>query len=176
MTHFQSVARAVACPIALYTNPHFSQWDFSIETLKALVEEPNVEYLKDASGNMGKLMSIVIALGDSIKIFSATAQVPLFVFMLGGVGWMAGPACLIPEESIALYELACQKKWEEAMTLQKKLWELNAAFQRYSLSACVKAGLQLQGFSVGPPIPPQRQLDAEGQLAVRRILEDIGVL
>ncbi|MBW2003966.1 MAG: dihydrodipicolinate synthase family protein, partial [Deltaproteobacteria bacterium] len=110
------------------------------------------------------------------KIFSATAHVPVFVLMLGGVGWMAGPACLIPEQSIALYELACQKRWEEALHLQKKLWPLNVAFQRYSFASCVKAGLEMQGFPVGSPLPPQRQLDEEGKRVVSQILTNIGVL
>jgi 4-hydroxy-tetrahydrodipicolinate synthase len=176
VSHFRAVARAVSCPVALYTNPKFAMWDFTVETLKELAQEPNIGYLKDASGNIGKLMSIITALGDRFKIFSASAHVPLFVFMLGGVGWMAGPACLIPEQSIALYEAAREKRWDEALTLQKKLWPLNVAFQRYSLAACVKAGLEMQGFPVGPPLPPQKQLDPQGLRVVRKILEDIGAL
>jgi 4-hydroxy-tetrahydrodipicolinate synthase len=174
--HFRAVARAVSCPVTLYTNPKFALWDFTVDTLRQLVEEPNIGYLKDASGNIGKLMSIITAVGDRLKIFSATAHVPLFVFMLGGVGWMAGPACLIPEQSISLYEMACQKKWEEALALQKRMWPLNVAFQRYSLAACVKAGLEMQGFSVGPPLPPQKQLDSEGRKVVRKILQDVEAL
>ena len=67
---------------------------------------------------------------------------------------MAGPACLIPEQSIALYELACQKRWEDALELQKKLWPLNVAFQRYSLAACVKGGIGDAGLSCGLSIAP----------------------
>lgn len=176
VAHFRAVARAVSCPVTLYTNPKFALWDFTVDTLGQLAEESNIGYLKDASGNIGKLMFIITSLGGRFKIFSASAHVPLFVFMLGGVGWMAGPACLIPEQSIALYEMARQKRWEEALALQKKLWPLNAAFQRYSLAACVKAGLEMQGFPVGSPLPPQKQLDREGRRAVRKILEEIGAL
>jgi len=176
VAHFRAVARAVSCPVTLYTNPKFAMWDFTVDTLKQLADESNIGYLKDASGNIGKLMSIITALGGRFKIFSASAHVPLFVFMLGGVGWMAGPACLIPEQSIALYEAARQKRWEEAVALQKKLWPLNVAFQRYSLAACVKAGLEMQGFPVGFPLPPQRQLGREGRKVVQKILIDIGAL
>ena len=176
VAHFRAVAQAVSSPVTLYTNPRFAMWDFTVDTLRQLAEESNIRYLKDASGNIGKLMSIVTALGDRLKIFSATAHVPLFVFMLGGVGWMSGPACLIPEQSIALYEMACQKRWEEALALQKKLWPLNVAFQRYSLAACVKAGLEMQGFPVGPPLPPQKQLGSEGRKVVQKILNNIGAL
>ena len=176
VAHFRAVARAVSCSITLYTNPKFAMWDFTVNTLKELAQEANIGYLKDASGNIGKLMSIITALGDRFGIFSASAHVPLFVFMLGGVGWMAGPACLIPEQSIALYEAAREKRWDEALALQKKLWPLNVAFQRYSLAACVKAGLEMQGFAVGPPLPPQKQLDRQGRKVVRKVLEDIGGL
>jgi len=174
--HFRAVARAVSCTVVLYTNPKFAMWDFTLEMLQNLAAEANIRYLKDASGNIGKLMSIVTTLGDRFRIFSATAHVPVFVLMLGGVGWMAGPACLIPEQSIALYQLARQKKWEEALELQKKLWPLNVAFQRYSLAACVKAGLEMQGFPVGPPLPPQQQLNQEGRRMVSQVLRNIGAL
>ena len=174
--HFRAVARAVSCPVTLYTNPKFSKWDFTIPMLEELAEEPNICYLKDASGNTGKLLSIVDALHDRIKIFSASAHIPLFVFMMGGVGWMAGPACLIPEQCVTLYKLAQKKKWKEALELQKILWSLNVAFEQYSLAACVKAGLEMQGFPVGSPIPPQRQLDEKGKKLVYQILDNIGVL
>ncbi len=176
VTHFRAVARAVSCPVVLYTNPRFSQWDFTLDTLRELLQEPNIRYLKDASGNIGKLMSIITTLGSRLKVFSATAHVPVFVMMLGGVGWMAGPACIIPDQAIALYELARQRKWEEALALQKKLWPLNLAFQKYSLAACVKVGLEWQGFPVGPPLPPQHDLDEAGRQAVRQILTDLDAL
>jgi 4-hydroxy-tetrahydrodipicolinate synthase len=111
-----------------------------------------------------------------LKIFSASAHIPVFVFMIGGVGWMAGPACLIPEQCVNLFNLALEKKWAEAINLQKSLWSLNIAFQNYSLASCVKAGLEMQGFPVGSPLPPQRQLDEEGKRVVFQILTDIGAL
>lgn len=176
VTHFRAIAKAVSCPITLYTNPKFQTWDFTLEALGRLVEEPNIRYLKDASGNAGKIMSIVTTLGDRLKIFSDTSSVPLFMFLIGGVGWMSGPACVIPVQSIDLYEAARQKRWDEAAELQKKQWPLNVAFQRFSLSACVKAGLEMQGFPVGPPLPPQKQLDAGGRRALEAILRSVGAL
>ncbi|MCF8103905.1 MAG: dihydrodipicolinate synthase family protein [Desulfohalobiaceae bacterium] len=173
LDHFRQVARAVACSISLYTNPKFAAWDFSVETLQELCREDNIGYLKDASGNIGKLMSITTTLGTRLKIFSATAHVPVFVFMLGGVGWMAGPACLIPRQSIALFELCRLKKWEQALEMQKQLWPLNVAFQKYTLAACVKAGLEMQGFPVGAPLAPQKKLSEQGEKAVGDVLQHI---
>lgn len=126
----------------------------TLEAIEILAEIPNVQYLKDASANTGNLLSIINRVGDKIKVFSASAHIPLFVVMLGGVGWMAGPACVIPRQSVELYDLVHQRRWDEALALQKRLWSINRIFQKYSLAPCIKACLERQGFDVGDPIPP----------------------
>ena len=55
--------------------------------------------------------------------------------------------------------------------LQRRLWKLNEAFQRYSLAACIKTGLQLQGFEVGDALPPQRPLGADAVADIKGALE-----
>jgi len=168
--YFAGVARAVECPVVLYTNPSFQATDLSLGVIEKLAEIPNIEYFKDASGNTGKLLTIVNRVGDKIKLFSASAHVPLFVMMLGGVGWMAGPACIIPEQSIKLYELARDRKWEEGLEYQKKLWDINRSFQKYGLAPCIKAALEIQGFPVGDPIPPLKALSQQEKEELKGIL------
>jgi 4-hydroxy-tetrahydrodipicolinate synthase len=59
------------------------------------------------------------------------------------------------------------------MRLQRKLWRVNEAFARYNLAACIKAGLSIQGYDVGDPIPPQAPLDADARKAVEAVLRDL---
>ena len=172
-SYFRAIADAVQCPVVIYNNPTFSRFDLSVELIERLTDVPNIRYLKDASGKTGKLLTIMNRLGSRIRLFSASANVPLFVMMLGGVGWMAGPACIIPKQSVKLYELARQKRWDEAMELQKSLWEVNRVFQKYSLAACIKAGLALQGFPVGDPVPPLTPLNEASLQEVREILSTL---
>lgn len=155
---FESVAAAVPCPICVYTNPRLLGYDLSPDQIAALAEIPNVRYLKDASGETGRLLTILNRTGGRIGVFSASAHVPLLVFHLGGVGWMAGPACLVPDACVKLYALARAGRWEDADRLQRRLWPVNEVFRRHGLAACVKAGLRIQGFEAGDPIPPQRPL------------------
>ncbi len=174
--HFKAVANSVSCPVTLYSNPKFANWDFTIPMLDSLIKTPNINYLKDASGNTAKLLAIINHFGNRLKIFSASSHVPLFVFMMGGIGWMAGPACIIPEYCVRLFELAQQKRWEEALEIQKRIVDIILSFQKFSLAACIKAGLEMQGFKVGPPLPPQKRLGKEGLAVVRQALLDLGVL
>jgi dihydrodipicolinate synthase/N-acetylneuraminate lyase len=174
--YFRGIAEAVSCPVVLYTNPSFSSSNLSLEVIEKLIEVPNIRYLKDASANTGNLLSVMNQVGERLKIFSASAHIPLFVMMLGGVGWMAGPACVIPRQSVRLYELAAKRRWEEALAVQKQLWNINRIFQKYALAPCIKACLELQGFAVGSPIPPLQPLKASALKEVKEVLAGIGAL
>ncbi len=174
--YFRAIAEATTLPVVLYTNPSFQRVDLSLEVIARLSELPNVRHLKDASTNTGRLLTIMSRCGDRLRIFAASAHVPAAVMLLGGVGWMAGPACLVPRPSVRLYELCRAGRWDEAMALQRPLWALNQAFARWNLAACIKAGLELQGHAVGDPLPPQPPLTAAERAELARLLERLGAL
>ena len=159
----------------LYTNPQFQRSDLSLDVIARLSEHPRIRYIKDASTNTGRLLSIMNRC-PSLKVFSASAHIPTAVMLIGGVGWMAGPACIIPKQSVRLYELCRAGKWKQATALQRGLWRINEAFARFNLAACIKAALQIQGYAVGDPVPPQAALTAEERKIVKSILAEVGKL
>jgi 4-hydroxy-tetrahydrodipicolinate synthase len=172
-SYFRSIADAVEIPVVIYTNPQFQRSDLTLDVIARLSAHPRIGYIKDASTNTGRLLSIINRCGDSIKVFSASAHIPAAVMLIGGVGWMAGPACIIPRQSVALYDLCKQQRWDEAMALQRKLWRINEAFARFNLAGCIKAGLAIQGYDVGDPVPPQAALTPEQRKAVEAALRDL---
>jgi 4-hydroxy-tetrahydrodipicolinate synthase len=173
-SYFRAIADAVDIPVVIYTNPQFQRSDLSLECIARLAAHPRIRYIKDASTNTGRLLSIMNRCGDAIAVFSASAHIPAAVMLIGGVGWMAGPACVIPRQSVELYDLCKDARWDEAMILQQRLWRLNEAFARYNLAACIKAGLVIQGYDVGDPIAPQDPLTADERKAVEAVLREIG--
>ena len=168
-SYFRAIADAVDIPVVLYTNPQFQRSDLSLDVIARLSAHPRIGYIKDASTNTGRLLSIMNRAPD-MKVFSASAHIPAAVMLIGGVGWMAGPACIIPRQSVRLFDLCRAGHWAEAMELQRKLWRINEAFARFNLAACIKAGLQAQGYAVGDPVPPQAGLTAEERRAVEAVL------
>ena len=174
--YFKAIAEAVSLPVVLYTNPNFQRSDLSLPVIERLSRVPNIRYIKDASFNTGRLLSIINCVEGRMQVFAASSHVPACVMLLGGVGWMAGPACVAPRQSVELYELCRGGDWTKAMEHQRPLWALNQAFAKYNLAACIKGGLELQGYAVGAPLPPQAPLSAEGVEDVRRALAAIGAL
>jgi 4-hydroxy-tetrahydrodipicolinate synthase len=173
--YFRAIADAVDIPVVLYTNPQFQRSDLSLDTIARLSTHPRIGYIKDASTNTGRLLSIMNRCPD-LKVFSASAHIPAAVMLIGGVGWMAGPACVVPRQSVRLYDLCRARRWDEAMALQRRLWGINEAFARFNLAACIKAGLQSQGYDVGDPVPPQPALTADESQIVEKTLMELDIL
>jgi 4-hydroxy-tetrahydrodipicolinate synthase len=171
--YFRAIADAVDIPVVIYTNPQFQRSDLTLDVIARLSTHPRIGYIKDASTNTGRLLSIMNRCGDSIKVFSASAHIPAAVMLIGGLGWMAGPACIIPRQSVALYNLCKAGRWDDALALQRRLWRINEAFARFNLAACIKAGLDIQGYAVGDPVPPQEPLTAEQRKVVEVALRDL---
>lgn len=172
-SYFRAIADAVDLPVVIYTNPQFQRSDLTLDVIARLSRHPRISYLKDASTNTGRLLSIINRCGNDLAVFSASAHIPAAVMLIGGAGWMAGPACLVPRLSVALYNHCKAGRWDDAMALQRRLWRVNEAFARFNLAACIKAGLAIQGYDVGDPVLPQSALTDDERQTVARLLDEL---
>jgi hypothetical protein len=74
-SYFRAIADAVDIPVVIYTNPQFQRSDLTLDVIERLATHPRIGYIKDASTNTGRLLSIINRCGDSIKVFSASAHI-----------------------------------------------------------------------------------------------------
>src|SRR5262249_47964617 len=58
-SYFRAIADAVDIPVVLYTNPQFQRSDLALDVIARLAEHPRIRYIKDASTNTGRLLSIM---------------------------------------------------------------------------------------------------------------------
>ena len=71
--YFKAIAEAVALPVVLYTNPNFQRSDLSLPVIERLSRIDNIGYLKDASFNTGRLLSIINLVQDRMRVFAASS-------------------------------------------------------------------------------------------------------
>src|SRR5215470_9973385 len=83
-SYFRAIADAVDIPVVLYTNPQFQRSDLSLDVIARLSAHPRIGYIKDASTNTGRLLSIMNRCPE-IQVFSASAHIPAAVMLIGGV-------------------------------------------------------------------------------------------
>ena len=160
--YFRAIADAVEVPVVLYTNPQFQRSDLTLDVIARLSEHPRIRYIKDASTNTGRLLSIMQPLAGNAGIlglgaYSRRRHADRRRRLDGRTG-LRDPAA----ERASSMNSASAGRWPEAMELQRSLWRINEIFARFNLAACIKAALEIQGYAVGAPLPPQRALtDAE---------------
>src|ERR1700686_736713 len=66
--YFRAIADAVDIPVVIYTNPQFQRSDLSLDVIARLATHPRIQYIKDASTNTGRLLSIMNRCGDAMKL------------------------------------------------------------------------------------------------------------
>lgn len=159
-SYYEAAAAATRLPVVVYSNPLLGA-DISVALAVRLARISNIRYLKDASSNTGKLLSILNRTGGDVDVFAASAHVPALVFELGGAGWMAGPACVAPRAAVAMWRAWLDGDQARVWALQAALWPLNEMFQRHSAAVFIKFALTQQGYEVGDPCPPQSALQGE---------------
>src|SRR5256885_10233887 len=119
--YFRAIADAVDIPVVMYTNPQFQRSDLTLDVIARLAGHPRIGYIKDASTNTGRLLSIMNRCGDSIKVFSASAHIPAAVMLIGGVGWDGGPGLVVSRQNVEVFNLCIAARRGDALAFQRRL-------------------------------------------------------
>jgi 4-hydroxy-tetrahydrodipicolinate synthase len=119
VAHFRAVAQAGGLPVMIYNNPVSYGVDVTPEMFAELADEPRLVALKESSDDVRRVTDIVNRVGDRYVLFCGVDDLYLESALLGVVGWVAGLVNAFPEETVRLYELARDKRWEEALAIYR---------------------------------------------------------
>jgi len=119
VTHFRAVAQAGGLPVMIYNNPVSYGVDVTPEMLAELADEPNLVALKESSDDVRRVTDVINRVGDRYILFCGVDDLYLESTLLGVVGWVAGLVNAFPEETVKLYELARDKRWDEALPIYR---------------------------------------------------------
>ncbi len=117
ITHYRAVAQASDLPIMIYNNPVAYRVDITPEMLAELADEPKFTSIKESSGEVRRISDIRDLCGDRYAIFSGVDDLAYGGFLFGAVGWVAGLVCAFPKETVAIYRLVREERFEEALRL-----------------------------------------------------------
>lgn len=173
VSYFSAVARAVTVPVVLYYHPQFCRFELSSADAAALATVENIRFVKDASGQIANIPKWRTATNDAIGVFASTSFSPTAALLVGAVGWMSGPATVLPAASATIYSLCREKRWQEAVALEHIIEPLLGAFRAHGPARTVKACLRIQGLDVGPAIAPLADLTAPEMEELRAICESV---
>lgn len=119
MAHYRAVARASTLPVMCYNNPVVYGVDITPEMFAELADEPTLAAIKESSDDPRRLTDIVNACGDRYVLFGGVDDLVMESVMLGAVGTVAGLVNAFPEETLRLWALTREGRYEEALALYR---------------------------------------------------------
>jgi dihydrodipicolinate synthase/N-acetylneuraminate lyase len=181
--YFRRLAAQVPLPLVLYNFPLLTKVVFEPETVRVLLDEPNIVGIKDSSGDLD-YFAMIVEVAKSRPGFSLLAGKEAGlndVIALGGHGGVTGGANIYPRLFVDFYEAAVandSKKIAECSALVNQLGQIYAvAGNQFSAGiAGIKTALELLGICGGVVAPPIQPVTAEQKKKIQAILLSLGLL
>jgi dihydrodipicolinate synthase/N-acetylneuraminate lyase len=159
--HVSAVMRAVRLPCMLYNNPIAYRTDFLPEHIAQLsAEHPNLVAVKESSGDVRRITAIRALPGEQLNVLVGMDDAVVEGISAGAVGWVAGLANALPDESLALFEAARRADHAKADALYRwflPLLRLDTVPKFVQLIKLVQAEVGMGSARVRPP-----RLELEG--------------
>ncbi|MFV0434924.1 MAG: aldehyde dehydrogenase family protein [Leucobacter sp.] len=172
--YYAEVASSVELPIMLYNIPDLTGFNHSPEFVGRLAEAlPNVKYIKDSSGNWDQNLRLIHELGDRVGTFVGWDPFAYSALLEGATGVMAGTANVVPAELVSVKNRIMSGDVVGATAEWKDLYPVISSICNAPFNAAVKAGLDMQGLSVGASRRPAASLDAENAAKIQSALSTL---
>ena len=114
-------------PILLYNVPSRTITDIVVDTMERLSRLPSVIGVKDATGNLGRVTAQRQACGKEFVQLSGNDETALAFNAMGGVGCISVSANVAPRLCSEFQAATREKRWDDALTLQDRLYPLHVA-------------------------------------------------
>ena len=143
---FTQIADASSVPVILYNVPSRTGVNIAPKTVLELSKHPNINAIKEASGDISQIAEIAHLCGDNINIYSGNDDQVVPIMSLGGKGCISVLSNLLPKETSEMCRLFREGDVKAAARLQLKYIPLiNALFSEVN-PIPVKAAMAKMGF------------------------------
>jgi 4-hydroxy-tetrahydrodipicolinate synthase len=169
VAHFEAIA-AVGLPICAYNNPIDTKVDLVPALLGRLAAIPEVQAVKEFSGDVRRFHEIAEHAPDLVLMAGAD-DLLLEAVLCGATGWIAGFPNAFPAESVRLFDMCRAGKVDDALVLYRALLPAFRWDSRTEFVQAIKLGMDMVGRFGGPSRLPRRALPAVTEAKVRADME-----
>lgn len=119
VTTLKAMAAAGGIPVMIYSNRIAYRVDVTGECLEQLAKDDLFVAIKESSDDIRRTLDIVNQFGDRFDLFTGVDNLAFEALTTGAIGWIAGVVTALPRETVAIYQLIQQKRYEEALTIYR---------------------------------------------------------
>ncbi|MEG0681089.1 MAG: 4-hydroxy-tetrahydrodipicolinate synthase [Eubacterium sp.] len=176
IAHIKAIAESIHTPIIIYNVPSRTGANITIDTFKALSEIPNIQAVKEASGDISQITEIARVCGDKLDIYSGNDDQTLPIMAVGGKGIISVSANIIPQDMHDLTAAFFAGDIDKAREMQFKTNALSLAMFYETNPIPVKTAMGLLGTDTGEMRLPLVSMDEVNEKKLVLALKSYGLL
>lgn len=173
--HFSYVADRVDTPMILYNVPSRTGMSISADTYKTLSEHPNINGVKEASGDFSLIASTVSKCGDDLFLWSGNDDNTVPMMSLGALGVISVASNILPAAVSKLCALCLEQDFSAAEELYSKYAPLFSALFIETNPIPVKTAMKLMGYDSGKLRLPLTEIGEANLATLRSLMRDAGI-
>ncbi|HEU5112756.1 MAG TPA: dihydrodipicolinate synthase family protein [Acidimicrobiia bacterium] len=165
---YKTIADTSTTPIFLYSVPSVTGYSLPLELVWRLSRHDNIVGMKDSSGDVVRLQSIIDASPSDFLLYSGSSRALTAAMAVGCHGAITGSGNYVPE--LVLQTLAAAKTdTVKARKLQKRLSAITADVEAHGVPG-VKAAAKAAGLDPGHPREPLTRLSRGAETSIAKLI------
>lgn len=174
--HYKTIADAVNIPIILYDVPSRTGVAISTETYVELSKHPNIVAVKEANGDLSKILRLKAAVGDDLIIYSGNDDQIVPILSLGGQGVISVLSNVAPKETHDMCQAFFDGDVKKAAELQIAYADLIDALFCEVNPIPVKVAMRKLGYDAGPLRMPLCEMEPVHEKQLEDALRNHGLI
>ncbi len=175
--HYKAVADSVKIPILLYHIPSRTGVTMKPETIVKICKEiPNIVGVKEASGNISAIATMMNLADGNIDLYSGNDDQIVPLLSLGGKGVISVLSNIAPRQTHEICEKFFNGDIEGSRRMQLDAIPLISALFCEVNPIPVKAAMNLMGMNVGPVRLPLTEMEPANKERLAAAMRDYGLL
>ena len=173
---YSAIADASTKPLILYNVPSRTGCSIEPATYAALADHPNIAAIKEANGNISKIVETAALVGDKLDIYSGNDDQVVPILSVGGMGVISVLSNVMPAKTVEMCDRWFAGDAAGSAALQKELLPLiNALFSEVN-PIPVKAAMAAMGWCENYLRLPLTPMEEEHWQKLRGLMAQQGLL
>ena len=172
---FKAIADASTKPLILYNVPSRTGVNIEPATYAALADHPMIAAIKEAGGNISKIVETVALVGDKLDIYSGNDDQIVPILACGGKGVISVLSNVVPKETSQMCKTFFAGDVKGAMDMQVKYLPLTNALFCEVNPIPVKAAMAALGFCENYLRLPLVPMEENHEAMLRQKMRDLGL-
>ena len=173
--HFSYVADRVEIPMILYNVPSRTGISISAETYKVLSRHPNINGIKEASGDFSLIAKVRSQCGDDLFLWSGNDDNTVPMMALGALGVISVASNIVPAVTVKLCALCLEGDFSAATELYGKYARLFSTLFIETNPIPVKAAMKLMDMDSGILRLPLVEISEENLAKLKAVMRESGL-